>query len=62
MAAPKVDYHKINSLKAKVYDCMARIEDAMAIVEQCKKEISQHNAAISDELQKQKAAPDRMGK
>lgn len=59
MPAPKVDYHRINSLKAKVYDCMSQIEDAMQVIEQRKKEIAEYNSQIIDEQKKQKADPSK---
>lgn len=52
MAQQKVDYQKINSLKAKVYDRMVDTENCQIQMQNLRKEIDDLNKQIIEEQNK----------
>lgn len=52
MAQPKIDYQKINSLKAKVYDKMVLIEQHTFAIQEHQKEVGELSKQIQEEQNK----------
>lgn len=47
--AQKIDYQKIQSLKAKIYDCIVEIDNHTIAIQQKQNEIQGYQAEIKEE-------------